>query len=283
MASADIEFVGVFGRNEVSLAAVCASSGIRPFTGLAELIENVDVVGFAVTPDAQGELALEAARAGRHLLLEKPIATTLHAARLLEAEVRSGQLAAVVFAAGLLMAPTAQWIEATRSRGPWDYARFENLSSTMADESSPFFASEWRRRLGGLWDTGPHSLSTLCALLGRVLTVSATRGNGDLVAVALGHDSGAVSSLVVGSRASTIGVLSSSVVVGRAGVVSPPSIPDWESASIIAYGTALASLADEVENGAKPHASGIALGLHVVEILDAAERSLRSGKEQRLR
>jgi predicted dehydrogenase len=282
IASDRVELVGVFGRDEARLSETCATSGAEPFTCFDELVEQVDAIGFAIAPDAQAEFALTAARAGKHLLLEKPIATRLESARLLDEEVRSRNLAAVVFAAGLLMAPTAQWIDATRRQGPWNYARFENLSSTMEDATNPFFRSEWRRRLGALWDTGPHSLSTLCSVLGRVRTVSAAHGTDDLVVVTLGHDSGATSSLVVGSHASSAGSLWSSIVVGAAGIVSPPSIPDWKAASLTAYGTALTHLADQVEFGAAPHASDIGLGLHVVEILDAAEKSLRAGGTERL-
>jgi predicted dehydrogenase len=281
MASDHVDLVGIAGRDESRLAVVGDATGIRAFASFDELLERVDAVAFAIAPSAQAGLALTAARAGKHLLLEKPIATTLEAAKLLEREMSSRGLAAIVFAAGLLMAPTSEWIEATRKLGPWDYARFESVSSTMRESSNPFFGSEWRRDAGALWDTGPHALSTLCAVLGRVTTVHATRGRDDLIALSLSHSSGALSSLVVGSHAGA-GALSSSVISGDAGVASPPAIPNWEAAALVAYGHALAHLSHQIERGAAPHASNIGLGLHVVEILDAAARSLQSGATERL-
>jgi predicted dehydrogenase len=282
LASDHVDLVGITGRDESRLAVLSLETSIRAFSSFDELLEQVDIVAFAIAPSAQAGLALTAARAGKHLMLEKPIATTLEAARRLEHEVSARGLAAIVFAAGLLMTPTAEWIEATRKLGPWNYARFESVSSTMRESTNPFYGSEWRRDAGALWDTGPHALSTLCAVLGRVRTVHATRGRDDLIALSLSHSTGAVSSLVVGSHTTSTGALSSSIITGDAGVVSPPAIPDWEAASLVAYGHALAHLSDQIERGATPHASNIGLGLHVVEILDAAERSLRSGTIARL-
>ena len=54
-------------------------------------------MAFAVPPDVQAALAVRAAEAGRHLLLEKPVATTLADAERLAAAVdRAGVRSQVV-------------------------------------------------------------------------------------------------------------------------------------------------------------------------------------------
>jgi predicted dehydrogenase len=277
IASDRVELVGIVGRDATRTKALADEWSVKSFGTAAELIAEVDVVGFAVPPQTQADLALEAARADKHLLLEKPVSTSITAARRLGAEVRKRNLATVVFASALFMAPTATWFDSMRAAGPWRFARIESISATMRDATNPFHGSAWRQKVGALWDTGPHGISTLCSVLGEVESVFATRGPGDMTALTLVHRSGAISSLVLCSDASTSGTLASSIFVGDSGVSSPPAISDWEAASRSAYVTALASIADQVEHGTVSSTSDLRFGLHVVEILDGAEKSLRSG------
>ena len=51
-----------------------ASTARRRTPSIDALIADVDAVAIALPPDVQAPIALRAARAGRHLLLDKPVA-----------------------------------------------------------------------------------------------------------------------------------------------------------------------------------------------------------------
>ena len=74
--TAGIELAAVWGRNAEAAAALADSYHCGWYDNFDDFLAGVDAVAFAVPPDVQAELAVRAARAGRHLLLEKPIATT---------------------------------------------------------------------------------------------------------------------------------------------------------------------------------------------------------------
>jgi predicted dehydrogenase len=57
----------------------------------------VEAVAFAVPPEVQAELALVAAKVGKHLLLEKPVAMTVAAVHALRDAATSAGVASVVF------------------------------------------------------------------------------------------------------------------------------------------------------------------------------------------
>jgi len=68
------ELVAVWGRNPAAAAALAAEHGAIAYQDFGEFLDNVDAVAFAVPPHVQAPLAIRAAEAGKHLLLEKPIA-----------------------------------------------------------------------------------------------------------------------------------------------------------------------------------------------------------------
>src|SRR5712671_1525734 len=69
-----IEFAAVWGRNPRAAADLAAGYNVTPYGDIAAFLAEVDGVAFAVPPDVQAAIAARAARAGKHLLLEKPIA-----------------------------------------------------------------------------------------------------------------------------------------------------------------------------------------------------------------
>src|SRR5712691_1871436 len=72
----DIEFAAVWGRNFPAAVVLADRYGVTAHRDFAEFLAEVDAVAFAVPPDVQSPLAVQAAQAGKHLLLEKPIAVT---------------------------------------------------------------------------------------------------------------------------------------------------------------------------------------------------------------
>ncbi len=64
LAAPEVELVGVWGRDTARTASFADRLGCRPYAA-------VDV---ALPPDVQASVAVDAAAAGRHLLLDKPLA-----------------------------------------------------------------------------------------------------------------------------------------------------------------------------------------------------------------
>ena len=73
-AHGDCDPVGVWGRDPGKAAATAGKLGAQPYDDVDALLADVDAVSIALPPAIQAPLAVRAAEAGRHLLLEKPIA-----------------------------------------------------------------------------------------------------------------------------------------------------------------------------------------------------------------
>ncbi|MFD9246408.1 Gfo/Idh/MocA family protein, partial [Streptomyces sp. NPDC059556] len=67
-----IEFSGVWGRRPEAAGALAAASGTRAYDDVDALFEASDAVALALPPDVQAPLAVRAAHAGCHVLLDKP-------------------------------------------------------------------------------------------------------------------------------------------------------------------------------------------------------------------
>ena len=76
---------------------LAAALGTTAYDDYAVMLGDVDAVAFAVPPDVQAGMAREAAAAGRHTLLDKPIATDASAAQALADTAKDNNVASVVF------------------------------------------------------------------------------------------------------------------------------------------------------------------------------------------
>jgi predicted dehydrogenase len=79
-AAADAQFVGVWGRDPAKAAGLAQRYGCRAYDDVDVLIADVDAVDVALPPAVQAPIAARAAAAGRHLLLDKPLALSSAAA-----------------------------------------------------------------------------------------------------------------------------------------------------------------------------------------------------------
>lgn len=194
----DVDLVGFWGRDRARADAAAAEVGGRGFDDLDALLAEVDAVAVALPPDVQAPLAARAARAGKHLLLDKPLALDVAAADDVVAATRETGVASVVFVTYLFMPEITEWIgrmqDLAVEHGPWEGA-VARWAGTIDVPGNPFRESAWRWDRGGLWDTGPHALSVLLSLLPPVERVTAARGVRDAVNVALEHEGGPGSSL----------------------------------------------------------------------------------------
>ena len=110
LAHPDVEFVGVWGRDRDRARAIADPARITAFDTVAALLEAVEAVTIAIPPAAQAPIALEAARAGKHVMMEKPIAMTAALADELEAAVRQRGVGSVVCFTGRWIPQFEQWL-----------------------------------------------------------------------------------------------------------------------------------------------------------------------------
>src|SRR5688500_1150565 len=76
-----VELVGIWGRDAGTASALADRHGAVAERDLDLLLDHVEAVAIAVVPAAQCELAVRAAAAGCHLLLEKPLTTSVEDAQ----------------------------------------------------------------------------------------------------------------------------------------------------------------------------------------------------------
>ncbi|MGW7104423.1 Gfo/Idh/MocA family protein [Streptomyces sp. NPDC054838] len=263
------DFAGVWGRRPEAAAELARAHGVKVYEDPDALFADCDAVAFALPPDVQAPLAVRAAAAGCHLLLDKPVATTVEEARAVaEAAARYG-VASVVFLTLRFAEPAAAWVEEQAGRSGWFTASAHWLGAVFPPdgEPSPYAESPWRRAKGGLWDVGPHALSVLIPVLGDVTAVSATRGPSDVVQLALRHTSGAVSTAVLSLGAPRAAAGVGLELRGAEGVFA---LPDWTDVPG-AYGRALDALLTSARTG-EPDPRGAEFGARLTEILAEAER-----------
>ncbi|MBC7591332.1 MAG: Gfo/Idh/MocA family oxidoreductase [Salinibacterium sp.] len=255
-----VDFVGAIGRHD----------------DFSAFLDSVDAVGFAVPPDTQAVLALRAIESGKHVLLDKPVALDVASAEIIAAAAAHERVATLVFLTRRFMPPIAAWIDDLVSTGGWSYGRIEILAAALADMPNP----GWRAEQGGLWDVGPHALSLLLPVLGRVRWVSAVRDENQLVTTTLQHDA-ATSVMATTLSAPAHGSGDSAMFSGSGGRSELPSLSGDDGVARHAYSRAIDALVAQV--GDPGHPCDAEFGAEIVRILDAAERSIASGAAVQLR
>ncbi|MEV5598514.1 Gfo/Idh/MocA family oxidoreductase [Streptomyces sp. NPDC052496] len=265
-----VSLTGVWGRRPEAAAALAASHGTRPYASPEELFADTDALAVALPPSVQADLAVRAAEAGRHLLLDKPVATTVTEARAVADAADRAGVASVVFFTARFGAAEGEWVDKAAAAGGWFTAHADWLGSVFAaDSDSPYAASPWRREKGALWDVGPHALSLLLPVLGDAEHVTAARGPGDTVLLTLRHAGGAASSATVSLTAPRA---ASGVSVTLYGTSGTTSLPRRQDGPEVAYARAVDALLTAVHGGER-HPCDARFGLRVTEVLAAAEAS----------
>lgn len=264
-----LDFVGVWGRRAEAAEELAGRHGTRAYEDVDALLAEVDAVAVALPPAVQAPLAVRAARAQCHLLLDKPVATSVEEGRAVVEAAREAGVSSVVFFTSRFQTETAAWIAEQAAVDGWFTARAEWLGSVFTSDSP--FASSWRREKGGLWDVGPHALSVLLPVLGDVARVTAAaRGPEDTVHLVLEHIGGASSTLTLGLTAPPAAAGATVEVRGKAGVTVLPRPSEGAVETLRRAADALLAAA---ETG-RPHTCDAAFGLRVTEILAEAERQL---------
>jgi predicted dehydrogenase len=276
----DVELAGVWGRRPEPREALAERLRTRPYADADALFDVCDAVAVALPPHIQAPLAVRAADAGCHLLLDKPVATTPEAARAVTEAVERAGVGCVVFFTLHFCDSTGGWLreQAARAgaarpgpRGGWQVGRSDWLSPVFGGAESPYAASPWRREKGALWDLGPHALSVLLPLLGPVEQVTATPGGvGDTVHLVLAHTSGASSTSTLSHSVAPSAAGVTAEIRGTAGVAE---LPVREEAPEVSFGHAIDALLTAARTG-EQHLCGPRFAETVTSLLYAAEQQL---------
>lgn len=264
-----VDLVGVWGRDLGKAQALADRHQARGYDDFDAFLDAVDLITFAVPPHVQADLALRAARAGKHLLLEKPITLDLDAADRLVAAAEEASVSTVVFFTQRFVPVWEEWLNEAASR-PLAGGRADWLA-VQAGSDSPFADSRWRREEGALWDVGPHQVAQLVPALGPVTAIVGSRGAGDLVHLLLTHESGATSRM---SLCLTMPPGADRIEVQFYGEGGWLDQPEHERDVADAYARALTELLDNVATGTTRHRCDVQFGRDVVELLARCEREL---------
>jgi predicted dehydrogenase len=266
-----LELSVVWARRPEAAAALAERFGAHPVGSFDELLARCDAVAFAVPPDVQATLAVRAADAGRHLLLEKPVATTLADAERLAAAVdRAGVRSQVVLT--IRYRPEVRAFLATVVPESVTYVR-GSCVGPGALSGSPF-ATPWRQSSGAaLLDVGPHTFDLLDAVAGPVTEVRAAV-RGEVTTASTVHRHGAVGQVALSiTTPDGPGGVTLDVVTDR-GFVTMPSVPGDDAA---VWRTITDEFAETVRTG-EPHPLDVHHALRLQRLLDAVARSAATGQ-----
>jgi predicted dehydrogenase len=273
----DAELVGVWGRDPAKVEAVARRFGVGGHTDLDRLLDAVEAVAVAVPPDVQPELAVRAAGAGRHLLLDKPLALSLEAAGRVVDAVAANRVSSLVFFTLRFLPVVAAWVREATAAGDWHGGDGAWLGTALAP-GSPFADSPWRQRKGALWDLGPHLLALAVPVLGPVERLTAATGLGDTVHLVCEHAGGASSTLALSQTVPAPAERIDFQVYGPGG---RSAVPAFELAHLVALDEAIRQLVAAVAAGATTHPCDVRLGRDTVAVLEAAEGFLSAGLDTR--
>ncbi len=269
----ETELVGVWGRDPGKATALAAEHGATGWSGsdgYDEMLAAVDAVAFSVPPDVQAPLAVQAAEAGRHLLLEKPVALT-HAAAQQVADAAAGTgVASVVFFTERFVPEREQWLQERAAAGM--LGGDASWLASLRTPDNPFAESVWRQQQGGLWDVGPHALSVLLPVLGPVTAVAGARGREDLVHLVLSHRGGATSTVGLSLTMPPAATRAGLAFYDEHGWHTRPDTEQAASGDVVSHQRrAVGELVETLRAGRTEHRCDVRFGAEVVRVLELAQ------------
>jgi predicted dehydrogenase len=134
---------------------------LRTFRRLEEALDEVDALVVATPPTTHHSVALQALAAGKHVLVEKPLATSVAAAQDL---VEAADAAGVV----LMVGHTFEYNAAV-----WklrDLVRSGDLGHVYYIDTGRLNLGLYQTDVNVIWDLAPHDVSIINLLLGRAPT-----------------------------------------------------------------------------------------------------------------
>jgi predicted dehydrogenase len=155
----EVAEVALIDGREARLSALSrAFPGVRSFRSLKDALPHIDAAVIATPPTTHVALALEAMAAGKHVLIEKPLATSTFAAqRLLHAAAASGVT--------LMVGHTFEYNAAVlRMR---ELVRSGELGEVFYLDSARLNLGLYQSDVNVIMDLAPHDVSVINCLLGK--------------------------------------------------------------------------------------------------------------------
>jgi predicted dehydrogenase len=264
-AHADTTLVAVWARRLPAAIEVAAPYGAVAHDSFDRFLDDVDAVTFAVPPDVQAILAVRAARAGKALLLEKPLALDLASAEAMAGVVEETGVATQIVLTWRYVPEVRELLAAVGRTEPLG-GRGHFLTGGFL---GGMFATPWRLKQGPLYDLGPHVIDLLDAALGTVVRIRAHGDPHRWVGLLLDHEGGATSEASLTAY--------SPIEPDRAGVEIYTTDGVLEVDTVGVSASARTPIIDEfvatVRTG-RAHPLDVHRGLHLQRLLAAAAHDL---------
>lgn len=236
--------------------------GARAAGTFDDLLDGVDAVAFAVPPSVQGGFAERAARAGKHVVLEKPLAGDLETAERVAAAVDDAGVASLMMLTMRYTQHTREWLAGIREAGGWTGGAARWLSGALLGDT--YGGAGWRATDGVLVDVGPHVIDLMDAALGPVTdVVAAHRTDADLWHIVLAHTGGATSTVSMSTRVPVQPTAAEFTVYGEHGLRTLAR----SRGAAEAYTALLDDFAALIDTGVRGHECDAARGVHLQRVL----------------
>ncbi len=303
----EADLVAIADLEEEKAARLAEQYGARAYGNVSDMLkrDDIDVVNICVPSGLHAELGIQAAHAGKHIIVEKPIDVNLrNADRLIEACHKAGVTLAVI--SQFCFGEGAQFI-----RQALDAGRFGKV--TMGEAACKYYRTQgyydsgsWRATWeldggGALMNQGVHMVDTFQWLMGDVeslMAYTATLAHNivveDCAAAVIRFKSGAIG-LLQASTTDYPGLFQRVEIHGDAGSVGVEDnrvtyarVKD-ELGEVGSYGggKSKASARAEQPGGASANPASLNVGLHGAEIqqviaaIRAKQAPMITGEEAR--
>ncbi|MEW2505892.1 Gfo/Idh/MocA family protein [Amycolatopsis sp. CA-161197] len=268
-AGPETTLTAVYARRAEAAAELARKHGATATTDFDELLGMCEAVAFAVRPDIQADLARRAARAGKAVLLEKPVALTLPAARELAETIEDAGVVSQLVLTKRYLPETRQFLHRAKA--------FDAVGARSCYLHGAFLggdlATGWRLEFGALPDLGPHLLDLLETTLGTIRGIRAAGDSTRWIELTCEHESGAV------SQASLSGAIGLDRVRTTVELFGPNGALGYDTSAIDhtqAWPILRAEFAAAVRMG-RAHELDVWRGVRLQELITRATESLRVG------
>jgi predicted dehydrogenase len=262
-----VRLTAVWARRPSAAAALATPYGAESAASFDDLLDGCDAVAFAVPPDVQAALAPRAADAGKHLLLEKPLAFDLGDAERLTAAVERAGVASLIMLR-FRFDPVVQAF-LTSARGVRPRAVLGRFVTGGALPPATF-ATPWRIERGALLDLAPHVVDLAEQILGPVAHVRAAGDPTRWVALTTVHGGGTVGQFALSLTTPGTDDGMHLEVVHDAGSLMLGDLPTDLTG---AQRSLMATFVESVRTGT-PNPLDVRRGLELQRVIAAAEQSL---------
>jgi predicted dehydrogenase len=262
----------VWSRSPGPAQALATQHGVPAYDDFDELLDRCDAVVFAVPPAVQPDLAVAAARRGKALLLERPIAHDIAGAEELAAAVESSHVISQTALTWRYASAVRRFLktDAPKTRPQGGAGRL--ITGQLAKGSG---ASPWRIERGVLNDQGADLIDLLDAALGPVVAMRAHGDPRGWVGIMMDHQIGRYSE-------ASLYATSTADYPDRSGVevFGPGGFAQVDGAASVGpltYETMFREFAEAIEQG-RAHELDVRHGLRLQRVIEAAETDLVVGR-----